>query len=232
MKKTHLFNFSTTLLCLTIISVAALFAFNNPFKEVNRTVSVAADKMNVLYIGVENPLTIAVEGISNKKIQVNCDDLELRKKGNGQYIALASKPGKVKINVSGEGFAEKAMEFRVKRLPDPTAVLTNSDTGSRYNGKFSPEDFKKCKGVDVFIPNFPFDVKMEIQSYNLVRVPLKGDPVEVINRSGDFNEKARRLIEKAQVGDTYYFDKVTGKTEYQSGEVPDLKLNSMVFKIK
>ncbi len=227
------FRFSSykKLALFTLISLGFLLAFNTPIKDQNRIVSVAADKMNVMYIGVENPLTIAVEGILNKDITVSSDELQIVKKSNGKYVAIANQPGKAYVKVVSDKFGERALEFRVKRIPDPTAVLVNDGRNS-YKGTLSPEEFKKYKGVDLFTPYFEFDLPMEIKRFHLTRVPVKGDPVEVINRSGVFNENAKSLVEKAQSGDVFYVDKVTARVKYITGDPVDLKLNSMVFKIK
>src|SRR4030095_14673232 len=86
--------------------------------------SVSSDKNNVLYAGVENPLTITVQNILPKDILVKTDNGTLSG-ANGHYVFYTdtgdvanltlykkSSNGNVKIGVSS---------FRVRQLPDPRA---------------------------------------------------------------------------------------------------------------
>lgn len=105
---------------------------------------------------------------------------------------------------------------------DPVAVL-NQLTG----GKISADDFKKQIGLD--IREEDRDMVCKISSFNLVRVSPNEDPVEVIVRSAEFNEKALGLVQSAAPGDTYYFDKVMASCP----TTPEpRRINALVFKIE
>ena len=88
--------------------------------------SVSSDKNNVLYAGVENPLTITVQNILPKNVLVKTDNGTLSG-ANGHYVFYTdtgdaanltlykrSSSGNVKIGVSS---------FRVRQLPDPPALF-------------------------------------------------------------------------------------------------------------
>ncbi|RMG82223.1 MAG: hypothetical protein D6714_11695 [Bacteroidetes bacterium] len=189
-----------------------------------RSATVSADKMNVFYIGVENPVSVSVAGVSSNKVKVDSKGCKIRKGGNG-YIVTASKPtDNAAIIVSAEGMPPKSFPFRVKRIPDPVARLSKSSGGTMGNG-----EFKAQGGVGAFLDNFDFDATCQIQGFNLVYVAKRQDPVEVINRGARYNEKAKRLVAKAKPGDIYYFDNVKAKCP---GDPAGRKINSMVFKIK
>lgn len=105
---------------------------------------------------------------------------------------------------------------------EPVAVL-NELTG----GYISTDDFKKQTGLDIRAEDAEMGCKIE--SYNMVWVEKGKDPVEVIMRSADFNEKALNLIQKAKPGTVYYFDSV--KTKCSTSDEPQ-KINSLVFRIQ
>ena len=88
----------------------------------SRSATVSASKMNLLYIGVENPLDISVAGANSNSVQVNCEGCTV-KKSDGKYVARVSTPGIAKVLVSAEDFPSTSYEFRVKRIPDPSAKL-------------------------------------------------------------------------------------------------------------
>ena len=82
------------------------------------TVAIAADKMNVFYIGVENPITLSAAGVPSSQLKVTSTGLDM--KGTGaKRIVTAKRKGIATITLSGGGLAKTEFKFRVKRIPDP-----------------------------------------------------------------------------------------------------------------
>lgn len=191
-----------------------------------RSVTVSADKMNVLYIGVDNPVSVVAAGVSSNDLRVSGSGggLSLSRAGNGKYTATVSQPGEAKITVAGGGLTPTSFDFRVKRIPDPVARLSRSSGGEMGNG-----EFKAQGGVLAILDNFDFDARCDIQGYNLVYVPSRQDPVESVNPGASYNDKSRRLVSQAKPGDIYYFENVKARCP---GDSAGRTINSMVFKIK
>jgi gliding motility-associated protein GldM len=101
-----------------------------------RSVTVSADKMNVFYIGVDNPVSIAAAGVSSNELRVSANGAGISLRGgNGKYTATVSQPGEATINVSGGGLTNSRFMFRAKRIPEPAnskhrVVLGHSSTTS------------------------------------------------------------------------------------------------------
>ena len=190
------------------------------------SITVSAEKMNVFYIGVDNPVAVSAAGVDSKKVKVSISgDVKgkLKKKSSSNYSVTVGKPGECYINVSGGPKPYKKL-FRVKRIPDPVARLSKSSGGTMGNG-----EFKAQGGVGAFLDNFDFDAVCKIQGYNLVYVAKRQDPVESINKGPRYNEKSKRLVKRAKPGDIYYFDNVKARCP---GDPAGRVINSMVFKIK
>ncbi|HHM20722.1 MAG TPA: hypothetical protein ENJ20_01755, partial [Bacteroidetes bacterium] len=191
-----------------------------------RSVAISADKMNVFYIGVKNPISVSAAGVSSNDLRVTISGGggKMTKTGSNTWDITVSEPtNNCKINVSGGGM-NRSKTFRVKRIPDPVARLGNKSDGSMGNG-----EFKAQQGLIAWLDNFDFDAKCQIQGFNLVRVAKRSDPVEVTNRGGRFNEKAARLTRAAKPGDTFFFENVKARCP---GDKAGRKINSLVFKIK
>ena len=190
-----------------------------------RSVAVSADKMNVFYIGVQNPISVSAAGISSNdlKVSVSGANGKIKKTGSNNFEVTVAKPGECRVNVSGGGLKDSKV-FRVKRIPDPVARLSKSSGGTMGNG-----EFKAQGGVGAFLDNFDFDAKCAIQGFNLVYVAKRQDPVEVVNSGPRYSDKSRRMVQRAKPGDIYYFDNVKAKCP---GDPAGRKINSMVFKIK
>ena len=86
------------------------------------TATVSADKMNVFYIGVDNPVSISVPGVPNDRVRASITNGTIIPKGNGKYIVRVSQGTKSVVNVTaemnGKMMSMGSAEFRVKRVPD------------------------------------------------------------------------------------------------------------------
>lgn len=194
-----------------------------------KSIAVAADKMNVFYVGVDNPITVSAAGIPTSKLRVSAPGLNLRKgSGKSSYIVKPTKPAKsVFINVSGEGESVKK-EFRVKRIPTPSATL-GRDAKSWKGGTIKSGPFKVQRMLEATLENFDFDAKCSIQGFNMTYVKRREDGVVAVNRGGKFSSEVTRLVSKAKPGDIYYFENVKGRCP---GDAIGRSLNSLVFKIR
>ncbi len=194
-----------------------------------KSIAVAADKMNVFYVGVDNPITVSAAGIPTSKLKVSAPGLNLRRgSGKSAYIVKPTKPAKqVFITVSGEGESVKK-EFRVKRIPTPNATV-GRDAKNWKGGTIKSGPFKVQRMLEATLENFDFDAKCSIQGFNMTYVKRREDGVVAVNRGGKFTSEVTRLVSKAKPGDVYYFENVKGRCP---GDQVARSLNSLVFKIK
>lgn len=189
-----------------------------------RSVAVSADKMNVFYIGVDNPISVSAAGVSSNQITVTGSGVDIKPNGPGHYIVTATRPNdKASITVSGGGL-NQSFPYRVKKIPDPVPKLSNSRGGTMGTG-----EFKAQGGVSAVLENFDFDAKCSIQSYVLVRVPKREDAVPANNTGSRYEEKAARLVQMAKPTDIYYYNDIKARCP---GDVAGRDVGSMVFTIK
>ena len=194
------------------------------------SLTVSADKMNVFYIGVDNPISISAAGVNSNNLKVSAGGgggASLKKVNNSKYTVKVTKPAPLgqecEIRVSADGLNKKA-KFRVKRIPDPVAKLGKSSSGAMGNG-----EFKAQAGVLAILENFDFDAKCQISGFIVTRQAKRADPVDKANRGPRYGADTKALIMRAKPGDVYYFDNVKAKCP---GDPAGRKINSMVFKIK
>lgn len=192
-----------------------------------RSVSVSADKMNVMYIGVDNPISVAAAGVSSNEIRVNGSGggIKLTKTANGKYNATVSSMGLAKVTVSGGGLTPTSFDFRAKRIPDPIARLAGQESGTLGNGVIRAQS-----GIFAELDNFDFEAKCTIAGFTLVYQPPREDLAEVVNVGQAFTSASKTLISKAKPGDTFYFNNVRAKCPGDG--TGTRKINPMVFKIK
>ena len=187
-----------------------------------RSVTVSADKMNVLYVGIDNPLSISAAGVRGE-LNVSADGINLRKDG-GRYIAKPKRKGIATFNVSGKDLATTSFKFRVKRIPDPVIKL-----GNKPGGNIRAAEFKVQQGLIPVLEGFDFDAKCQVQSFEVARVPKSDDVQASRNTGGRFKGEAKRIVERAKRSDTYYFDKVKVRCP---GDEVGRNINGLIFHIK
>lgn len=190
-------------------------------------VSVELSKMNVLYVGVDNPIQVSCEGLSSGEYQVKSDQGTLTNTGIGNYRLNVNAPGKVTLNVSTSA-KEYYFPFRVKRIPDPIPSL-----GAKYNRSdtLSLEAFKAQKGIALLLLNFDFEAKCDIVEYKVVHIgqnPETGVMLthSVKNVGARFSPESLELIEQAKPGDIYIITDLKGRCP---GDVKERELNGLVF---
>ncbi len=169
---------------------------------------VSPTKMNVFYRGVPNPIEVSVPGFSPEDLQVSGSNVTLKRIKPGQYEASVSKKAKgtAKITVKANGRTiGKPIEFRLKRIPSPTASINGKKEGTMSKGKLS-----KAQGILASLPQFPFDLKYKVESFD---VRLKdGEYTKTIKVKGNkFTTEVKEKIVKLKPGSDISFTNIKAK---------------------
>jgi gliding motility-associated protein GldM len=190
------------------------------------SVNVAADKMNVFYVGVENPVTVAAAGITSSSMKVSMSGGTLKKVGGTNYVVTAKKPNNNSVITVTDTKKNKAypFKFRIKRIPDPVVRL-----GKKTDGLMGSGEFRAQPGLAAWLDNFDFDAKCSVQSYTLYFTRKRQDPVEIQGQGGRFKGKVKSAISQAKPGAQYAFTNVKARCP---GDSAARRVNGLAFKIK
>ncbi|MGC4103363.1 N-acetylmuramoyl-L-alanine amidase [Ferruginibacter sp.] len=124
---------------------------NTPAVINNAPAVISVDKMNVLYIGVDNPVSIAAPGIAPQDVQLSISQGSITG-GNGKYIARVVSTGEAIISLSKKG-SDKVIQtfsFRVNRLPDPAEItVTGRKSANAVAGTQLPAEEQVQKTGDI-----------------------------------------------------------------------------------
>ena len=152
--------------------------------------------MNVLYIGVDNPVSIAASG-GAEQLQPTISQGSLTKVGPGQYIARVNNVDDntvITVNVAGKKAGQQV--FRVRTIPDPVATVGQFPSGANVNAGA----FKAQAGVSAWIKDFPFDLTYKVTSFTVVGEDANGDLLEEPVQGNTWSGRAANVIRNVKPG--------------------------------
>jgi len=138
---------------------------------------VSPEKMNVLYIGVPNPLAVSAPGIPAEKLHLSMSSGSLSQDKPGHYIGRVTTVGTATVSVSGEIAPGKTVNlgstlFRVKRIPDPKFQFAGKSGGTTSAANVRAQDYVFAK-----LENFEFDAKFNVTHFTLMVIKPRQDPL-------------------------------------------------------
>jgi gliding motility-associated protein GldM len=178
-----------------IVMFVALLFNVQLFAQTDNIAVVSADKMNVFYIGIDNPVSIAVPGISGDKLKVSINNGTISG-SNGKYIVKVDKVMETIIEVTVEikpGDVKKVGSnvFRVKRIPDPIPCICNHCNIAVY---ISKEELLRDPTISISL-NLPFDLKFDVVSFSAT-FNFKGELKSVAIIGNKFNQEIIDLVKQ------------------------------------
>jgi gliding motility-associated protein GldM len=160
---------------------------------------VSADKMNVVYRGIKNPITVSMPGVPSNKITATSSPAKLTKLSGTSYEVIPTTGNELKINVSGEIDGERIssppVTFRIKSLPRPTPTVRGEiQEGSAIQ---MPRNALKISQIGATFENFDFDITPVVKQFTL---SIPGQPSVVIS-GNRLDQRAQGLLDLAKAGD-------------------------------
>jgi gliding motility-associated protein GldM len=180
-----------------------------PFKQsymvAEGSVVVFPTKMNVFYLGVDNPVDVAVPGVQPDKINIDVTNGKYIKQGSS-YIIRPSRPGNSFVIVYAQIDNSKRemgrREFRVKTVPDPVAKV-NGQKG----GAIAKNILLAQIGVAAEMENFDFDLTFTITEFTVSAV-VQGFVKEYKSNSNKFTPEQLSIIKSMNRGQNVYIQDV------------------------
>ena len=130
---------------------------------------VTADKMNVLYRGLPNPISGSILGADMANISLSASGASVSG-GGGKWIVTPGAGNAVTLTISGRdpkgGTISQAFPFRIKNVPPPVGQIQGSFVVAM------PASSIPNQKVSVVMPDFDFPVSFTVNSF-MFRVPGK-----------------------------------------------------------
>jgi gliding motility-associated protein GldM len=155
---------------------------------------ISADKMNVVYRGVANPMTVSIPGIPDNKVSASATGL--KRVSGSKYILNPGKGREVTINASGVLPDGKRIStpatFRIKDIPRPAGSV-RGEAGSAKMARNNME----IATVGALLEDFDFDLNLAVSGFKF-KVP--GQPTVSVN-GNKLDARAKSALRRAKRGD-------------------------------
>ena len=181
-------------------------AFEGKYVVVPRpnSATISADKMNVVYRGVSNPMSISFAGVSADKVSASGPGL--KSVGGGKYVMNPGAGNEAVISVTGTlpdgSKVTDQKKFRIKGIPGPVGTI-RGEMGVVKGPKSSLE----ISTVGAKLVDFDFEVGLDVVGFNF---KVTGQPTVVVP-GNKLNAQCKAVLAKAGRGDQVTISEIKTK---------------------
>lgn len=204
------------------------YPFKSEYIVARPALTVSAEKMKVMYAGLNNPISVSVPGVPNEKMKVSCSNGVLVNKGNGQFIVQNPKAGECKITVTAtmENGTEKNMgftAFKVKNLPKPETSISGCPAG-----RVKAAALSSALGIMSVYPYTDFeDAKCKVTGYHM-EIYKDGIAIEDKDHAGNlFDQAMKDKLKKLKPGSRVFITNI--KTNGPGGVAGGNDLSFVIY---
>jgi len=166
----------------------------------------SSDRMNVIYLGLDNPITVAHPRYSCDRLIVKLEPESLGRLepiGCGKYHLKLLRRDRKGINllvyrdkVKAKNLLSKE-HFRTLKVPRPQASI-----GGAMGPTLRTEELLAASEVQVAIPGFIYEgINYQVSRYDFIYKPVKGELSRGISYSAQFPESLQKAIAQPANGD-------------------------------
>ncbi|MBI3512319.1 MAG: gliding motility protein GldM [Bacteroidetes bacterium] len=185
------------------------YPFKSEYIVATPSAAVFLEKMNVFYIGVDNPITISAAGVAPGDLKPSLSGGSMRPNGKaGSYIVTVSGGTKATLTVgatlNGVNKSMGTFEFRIKRVPDPVAYVGSI----KGDGQMTKAELNNQSGVFAKMEGFDFDLSFKVISF-VLSVNVNGVYVEKKSVGPAINQDMKSLLAGIRPGNKVFFEQIT-----------------------
>ncbi|GAB5399044.1 MAG: gliding motility protein GldM [Aureisphaera sp.] len=174
---------------------------------------IAADKMNVVYRGVDNPMTISIPGIPDNKVSASATGLS--KSAGSKYVMRPAQGRTVSINARGtlpDGTGvNTTTEFRIKDIPRPVGTI-RGETGDGACVRMQRQGLE-ISSVGALLEDFDFDLNLNVTGF---KFKVSGQPTVAVS-GRKLDGPAKNALRRARRGETVQIFDINAKIANNSG---------------
>jgi hypothetical protein len=158
--------------------------------------AVQLDNMNVLFIGVDNPVTISGSGsVDQIKASISGGGGVMNGNGAHRTVRVSQETDECFISVVTPDGKTTRMQFRVRSIPDPSPMI-----GQNKSGNIPAAYFKSQAGVRAMVENFYYKTQFNVVSYRITGDAAGFDDIMEANNTGAEWNEAKNIVNRCRAG--------------------------------
>lgn len=176
--------------------------------------TVSATMMNVLYAGINNPISISVPGVPMSEVSASMTNGTLTREGD-HWIARASTVGSeavitVSANVDGRSTVVNTTSFKVRKLPDPDGylVLPGSSGGTEHfrgGHTVTKAQIMGAQKVGAAIDDGLLNIEFRVLGFETVFIDSQGDGAVYVSDGPNFSAQQKERMRSLVPGRARFF---------------------------
>ncbi|MDE6801580.1 MAG: gliding motility protein GldM [Muribaculaceae bacterium] len=192
--------------------------FSSSYTVIDPTATVSATMMNVLYAGIDNPISISVPGVASTNVSASMSNGTLARSGD-HWIARPGAVGSdavvtVTANMNGRPMEMAKTKFRVRKLPDPTPYVTVRDAQGnleRFHGGdrgISKSQLLASPGLEAAIDDDLLNIDFKVISFQTVSFDSMGNAMPENSDGASFSARQKAAFQRMRRGQRFYISGV------------------------
>jgi gliding motility-associated protein GldM len=187
------------------------YSFKESYTVTKPAAAVAADKMNVFYAGIPNPVTIAAP-VAPEKLKINWGGASATSSGGGKYEvtvpqSLVNKELTVVVaaDLGGKTQEMGKTSFRVKSVPDPEVSLG----GQFRSGRVAKDQLLANPMVTALMSkDFNYELRWKVIGYRVTFVNNGIEDAPISSSAGLFPDAVQSKIRASKSGTVVEFSEI------------------------
>jgi len=191
--------------------------FTSSYTVIEPTATVSATMMNVLYAGIDNPMSISVPGVPNNAVTASMTNGSLTRSGD-HWVARPAKVGEnavitVTATMDGRPQTVATTTFRTRKLPDPTPFIPFTDSKGnpdRYRGSkpLAKSILLSASEIGAAIDDELLNIKFTVLSFQTVFFDSMGNAIPEVSDGANFSKRQKDQFRRLQRGKRFYISGV------------------------
>lgn len=191
--------------------------FSEQYTVIEPMATVSATMMNVLYAGIDNPISISVPGVPMNAISATMTNGTLTRSGD-HWVAKPSTVGTnakltVTATIDGRQTNVANTEFRVRKLPDPTAYIAYTDakgnTDHYKGGKPFPKSLLlQAPGLGAAIDDGLLNTPFRVVSFETIIFDSMGNAMPEVSDGAQFSQRQKQAFQRLGRGKRFFISRI------------------------
>lgn len=196
------------------------YPFQSDYTVIEPTATVSATMMNVLYAGINNPISISVPGVAQNAVSATMTNGSLTRSGD-HWNAHPTRVGAecvitVTATLEGRSQTVSTSTFRVRKLPDPTAYIAYKDSKGNENHYKGSKPFAKslllaADGLDAAIDDDLLNVHYSVVDFETIVFDSMGNAMPEKSAGARFSERQKTSFRRLSRGKRFYITRIRAK---------------------